>query len=98
MRQICLLLVLTSFRKFCLRFDVTVTSALMETVKMTSSTWKKDYASVTEMKTMSLARKRLPLVAYVLRNLTGSPLRFATQTAAMHEGSEFEEGINFFYY
>ena len=52
---------------------------------MTASTWQKDYAALAEMKkSTSLARKKPTLVAYVLRNLTGSPLRFATQTASMH--------------
>lgn len=71
-----------------------MTSALIDTVKKTTSTWRNDYARVNQSTRGSLARKRLPLVAYVLRNLTGSSLRFATQTATLRHGNTIVTGAS----
>nr|CAB3267626.1 vacuolar protein sorting-associated protein 13D [Phallusia mammillata] len=73
------------------RFDVSVTSALIDTVKKTKSTWQSDYELSTDgskaKSSQSATSKRIrhPFVPYVIRNLTGCPLKFATQTAALHE-------------
>jgi len=72
------------------RFDVSVTSALIETVKKTISTWRRDYVRVkqvdqTKPGLAAVKRARQPYVPYLLRNLTGCTLHFATQTAAVQK-------------
>ncbi|XP_076807510.1 intermembrane lipid transfer protein VPS13D-like [Clavelina lepadiformis] len=67
------------------RFDVSVTSTLIETVRKTFATWHQDYTDSSDPKMLRITRKRQPLVPYLLRNLTGTPLYFITQTAALRD-------------
>jgi len=63
------------------KFDLNITSMLMETVQKTYITWKDHYNSAHRKMTSS---HRQPFVPYVIRNMTGCVTSFATQTAAVN--------------
>ena len=77
------------------RFDVSVTSTLIETVRKTFATWHQDYTDSSDPKMLRITRKRQPLVPYLLRNLTGTPLYFITQTAALRDINVLTNGVVF---
>nr|XP_018668116.1 vacuolar protein sorting-associated protein 13D [Ciona intestinalis] len=74
------------------RFDLSVTSTLIETIKKTHSTWIQHYVDINNQPATQKLKTRNPFVPYILRNLTGCQLSFVIKSTTSTDNKRASVG------
>ncbi|XP_078487112.1 intermembrane lipid transfer protein VPS13D isoform X2 [Ciona intestinalis] len=74
------------------RFDLSVTSTLIETIKKTHSTWIQHYVDINNQPATQKLKTRNPFVPYILRNLTGCQLSFVIKSTTSTDNERASVG------